>query len=130
MGHQRICKNPGHDDQGEPLTDLVRQLSRMGVKVNVTAIFTLEQVQAITDAVAGGAPSFISIFAGRIADTGRDPVPLLEQALDIMAAVPETECIWASPREILNYVQAQSVGCHIITMTVDLISKLDFLEWT
>jgi transaldolase len=120
-------KIPVTTTKGEPLTDLVRQLSRMGVKVNVTAIFTLEQVQAITDAVAGGAPSFISIFAGRIADTGRDPVPLLEQALDIMAAVPETECIWASPREILNYVQAQSVGCHIITMTVDLISKLDLL---
>ncbi len=74
-------KIPVTTTKGEPLTDLVRQLSRMGVKVNVTAVFTLEQVQAITDAVAGGAPSFISIFAGRIADTGRDPVPLLKRAL-------------------------------------------------
>jgi transaldolase len=109
------------------MTELVHDLSHDGVKVNVTAMFTLAQVDAITGAVAGGAPSYLSIFAGRIADAGVDPVPLVRRAVEIMSAAPAAECMWASPREVLNLVQANSAGCHIITMTPDLLRKLDEL---
>jgi transaldolase len=97
------------------------------VKVNVTALFTSAQVELITKAVKDGAPSYISVFAGRIADAGIDPVPLMRRAVDIMLDAPRAELIWASPREILNVVQADEVGCHIITMTHDLFAKLDLL---
>ena len=109
---------------GESLIPLIRDLSMDGVKVNVTAVFTLDQVRLATEALVGGAPSCISIFAGRIADTGIDPLPLMSRALEIMRSSPGTECIWASPREILNLIQANSIGCHIITMTPNLLDKL------
>jgi len=111
----------------EPAYELVRRLSHAGVKVNVTAVMTLEQVQAVTDALAGGAPSNISVFAGRIADTGRDPVPHLKAALEIMKAAPAAELIWASPRELLNVFQAHEIGCHIITVTNDILKKLSLV---
>jgi len=120
-------KIPVTTTAGEPLTDLVHELSSDGVKVNVTAMFTLDQVAAITKAVADGAPSYLSVFAGRIADAGTDPIPLMREAIGIMADAPGAECIWASPREVLNLIQADSVGCHIITMTPDLLKKLDGL---
>jgi transaldolase len=85
---------------------------------------TLQQVQAVTDALRGGAPSNISVFAGRIADTGRDPVPHMKAALEIMKAEPSAELIWASPRELLNVFQAHEIGCHIITVTNDILKKL------
>jgi transaldolase len=109
------------------MAPLIRELSEGGVKVNVTAVFTPSQVELITEAVKEGAPSYISVFAGRIADAGIDPVPLMARAVDIMVEAPRAELIWASPREILNVVQADQVGCHIITVTHDLLPKLDLL---
>ena len=112
---------------GEPMAPLIRELSEGGVKVNVTAIFTTAQVELVTEAVKDGAPSYLSVFAGRIADAGIDPLPIMARSVDIMTAAPRAELIWASPREVFNVVQADSVGCHIITMTWDLLSKLDLL---
>jgi transaldolase len=105
----------------------VRELSESGVQVNVTALFTTAQVELITAAVADGAPSCISVFAGRIADAGVDPLSIMQRSVDIMAAAPRAELIWASPREVLNLVQADRVGCHIITMTHDLLTKVKSL---
>ena len=90
----------------------------------MTALFTVEQVEWVTEALAGGPPSNISVFAGRIADAGVDPIPTMEKALAVMSANPELELIWASPREVLNIVQADAIGCHIITVTHDLLAKL------
>ena len=126
-GSNVYVKIPVTTTRGESLHELVRELSHSGVKVNVTAMFTPAQVDTMTAAVSGGAPSYLSIFAGRIADAGVDPIPVMQESLRIMSAAPDAECIWASPREVLNYVQAQSVGCHIITMTPDLLKKLDGL---
>jgi transaldolase len=120
-------KIPVTNTRREPAYDLVRRLSHAGVKVNVTAIMTLDQVRSVTDALAGGAPSNISVFAGRIADTGRDPVPHMRAALDIMAKAPTAELIWASPRELLNVFQAHEMGCHIITVTNDILKKLSLV---
>ena len=106
---------------------LIRRLSEAGVQLNVTAVMTLEQVQAITEALAAGTPALISVFAGRIADTGVDPVPVMREALRIMHAKPKAELIWASPRELLNIIQADEVGCHIITATNDILNKLSLL---
>ena len=97
------------------------------MKVNVTAVLTLDQVKTATAALAGGAPSFVSVFAGRIADTGREPGPIIRAALDVMAPCPNLQLIWASPRELLNVVQADLLGCHVITMTPALLEKLHLL---
>jgi transaldolase len=97
------------------------------VRLNVTALMTVEQVRWVTEALAGGPPSFISVFAGRVADTGRDPIPIMVDSLAIMAAHPNLKLIWASPREILNIVQADQIGCHVITVTHDLLKKLSIL---
>jgi len=126
-GENVYVKVPVSTTAGESLAPVVRELSESGVKVNVTALFTTAQVELITAAVKDGAPSFISVFAGRIADAGIDPMPLMRRAVEIMAEAPRAELIWASPREILNVVQADEVGCHIITMTHDLFAKLDLL---
>jgi transaldolase len=120
-------KIPVTTTKGESLADLVRDLSTDGVKVNVTAMFTLDQVKIITDSVKDGTASYLSIFAGRIADAGIDPVPLMAEAIEIMKSAPLAECIWASPREVLNLIHANSVGCHIITMTNDLLKKLGII---
>jgi len=93
----------------------------------VTAIFTLEQVRAVVDAVQGGAPTYVSVFAGRIADTGMDPVPLMAEAVRRLSAAPNTELIWASPRELLNIFQADEIGCHVITVTNDILKKLSLV---
>jgi transaldolase len=126
-GENVYVKIPVSTTAGVPMAPLVRELSESGVKVNVTALFTTAQVELITEAVKDGAPSYISVFAGRIADAGIDPVPLMARAVDIMVAAPRSELIWASPREILNVVQADQVGCHIITVTHDMLKKLDLL---
>lgn len=126
-GENVYVKVPITTTKGESLTEVVNDLSNEGVKVNVTAMFTLDQVRETTKAVQGGAASYQSIFAGRIADAGVDPVPLVREALTIMADAPGSECIWASPREVLNLVQANTIGCHIITMTHDLLKKLDLI---
>jgi transaldolase len=126
-GANVYVKVPVTTTGGESLAPVVRDLSADGVQVNVTALFTPRQVSEITTAVADGAPSCISVFAGRIADTGRDPVPIMREALEIRRAAPRAELIWASPRELLNVVQADAIGCHIITCTSDVLAKLGTL---
>jgi transaldolase len=126
-GENVYVKVPVTTTSGESMAPLVRELSEGGVKVNVTALFTTAQVELITAAVKDGAPSCISVFAGRIADAGVDPVPIMARSVEIMEQAPRAELIWASPREILNLVQADQVGCHIITVTHDLLKKLDCL---
>jgi transaldolase len=126
-GDNVYVKVPVSTTDGQSLAPLVRELSESGVKVNVTALFTTAQVELITEAVTDGAPSYISVFAGRIADAGIDPVPIMRESVDIMVAAPRSELIWASPREVLNVVQADQLGVHIITMTHDLFAKLDNL---
>jgi transaldolase len=126
-GENVYVKVPVTTTKGESMASLVRELSEDGVKVNVTALFTTAQVELITAAVKDGAPSCISVFAGRIADAGVDPVPIMARSVEIMEQAPSAELIWASPREILNLVQADRVGCHIITVTHDLLKKLDCL---
>jgi transaldolase len=123
-GENVYVKVPVTTTKGESMAPIVRELSESGVKVNVTALFTPPQVEVITQAVRDGAPSNISVFAGRIADAGVDPIPIMRESVEIMRAAPQSELIWASPREVLNLVQADSVGCHIITMTGDLLAKL------
>jgi transaldolase len=126
-GENVYVKVPVTTTAGLKLAPLVRELSEEGVKVNITALFTTAQVELITSAVKDGAPSCISVFAGRIADAGVDPVPIMSRSVEIMTKAPRAELIWASPREILNLVQADQVGCHIITITHDLLKKLDGL---
>jgi len=121
-------KVPVTNTRGAPSTDLIRELAAGGVKLNVTALCTLDQVREVAGALAGGAPSVISVFAGRIADTGRDPIPLMREALSICRdATRRIELLWASPREVLNIVQAAEIGCDIITVTSDLLAKLPLI---
>ena len=126
-GKQVSVKIPISNTRRESAIPLIRKLSHDGIALNVTAIFTLEQVQNVVDAVQGGAPCFVSVFAGRIADTGRDPVPLMAEAVKLLARAPNTELIWASPRELLNIFQADEIGCHVITVTNDIINKLSLV---
>lgn len=123
-GANVYVKIPVTNTMREPAYDLVRRLSHAGVNVNVTALMTLSQVCHVVDAVAGGAPSCISVFAGRIADTGCDPVPMMAAAVEMLRMAPGAELIWASPRELLNVFQADEIGCHIITVTNDILKKL------
>lgn len=126
-GENVYVKIPVTNTRRDPSYDLVRRLAQQGVKLNITAILTLEQVRCVVEAVEGGAPSCISVFAGRIADTGRDPVPLMAEAVEMLRAAPSAELIWASPRELLNIFQADEIGCHIITVTNDILKKLSLL---
>jgi transaldolase len=126
-GRNVYVKIPVTNTQREPANVLIRRLSHDGVKVNVTAIMTLAQVRDVAAAVNGGAPSCVSVFAGRVADTGVDPVPLMAAAVELLRPVPTAELIWASPRELLNVFQAESVGCHIITVTNDVLKKLSLV---
>lgn len=107
--------------------ELVRRLSAEGIQVNATAVLALDQVDHLAQALRGGAPSYISVFAGRVADTGRDPVPLMKSALKLMAPEPNTQLVWASPRELLNIFQADEIGCHIITVTSDVLKKVSLI---
>ena len=123
-GENVYTKIPVTNTRGESSLDLVCRLARQGVKLNVTALMTLQQVKEVAAALAGGPAAYVSMFAGRIADTGRDPVPIMAEAVDILRPYPNIELIWASPRELLNIFQANAVGCHIITATHDLLHKL------
>ena len=107
--------------------DVIRQLSADGVVVNVTAIMTVEQVRRVAEALAPETRAIVSVFAGRIADTGIDPVPLMAEALKILRERPKAELLWASPRELLNVFQANAIGCHIITATKDILAKLSLV---
>jgi transaldolase len=126
-GPNVYVKIPVTNTRGEPSDDLVHRLSHDGIRLNITALLTIDQVGCIVQAVRGGAPSCISVFAGRIADTGRDPIPVMTDALTLMRDAPDAELIWASPRELLNVVQADAIGCHIITVTPDILKKLPTL---
>lgn len=117
-------KVPVTNTRGEFAGPLISRLSRAGVFVNVTALMTTEQVRRVVDALQG-ANAFVSVFAGRIADTGRDPMPIMAESVRIVNSRPGTELIWASPRELLNVFQADAVGCHVITATDDILKKLD-----
>jgi transaldolase len=126
-GGNVYVKIPVTNTRREPSYSLACRLSHSGVKVNVTALLTLDQVRDVAAALGGGAPSYISVFAGRIADTGRDPVPLMAAAMELIRPYPNIEMIWASPRELLNIFQADSIGCHIITATPDVLKKLSLV---
>ena len=117
-------KVPVTDTRGRFSGDVITALSAGGIAVNVTAIMTLDQVRAVAEALAPDAPAIVSVFAGRIADTGLDPVPHMRECVQILKSRPRAELLWASPREVLNLFQADAIGCHIITMTNDLIAKL------
>ena len=124
-GENVYVKIPVMNTKMMPSYELIRHLSLKGVKMNITAIMTLEQVRMVSESVIGGPSCFVSIFAGRIADTGVDPVPLMRQALKILKIAPNAELLWASPREVLNVYQAESIGCPIITATNDILKKLN-----
>ncbi len=117
-------KIPVTNTRRQSSMELVHRLAHSGVKVNVTAILTLDQVRDASAALGGGAPGVVSVFAGRIADTGQDPVPLMATAVELVSAYPNVELLWASPRELLNIFQANDIGCHIITATDSVLSKL------
>jgi transaldolase len=121
------AKLPVTTTRGEPLYDAVRDLSRSGVKVNMTAIFTSEQVAKAVDALAGGEPSCVSVFAGRLADLGIDYRPIMQDAVGRARKTPNVEIIWASTREAFNVVEADAMGCHIITAPADVLQKLPAL---
>ena len=124
-GNQLYVKIPITNSRAESSIPLVKELSHQGVRLNITAIYTPAQVQATCDAVRGGAPSIVSVFAGRIGDSGRDPMPIMQTCAKIcQKAGPEIELLWASTREALNIVQAEQAGCQIITSPVDMIKKV------
>jgi len=117
-------KVPVTNTRREPCYELVRRLARRGVKLNVTALMTLAQVRDVVDALEPQVPSYVSVFAGRIADTGRDPLPLMAAAVEMLRIRPAAELIWASPRELLNVFHADAIGCQVITVTNDILKKL------
>jgi transaldolase len=126
-GENVYVKIPVTNTRRDPSYDLLRRLAEQGIKVNVTALMTLDQVRASAEALGNGPAACISVFAGRIADTGCDPVPLMAKAVEIMSPYANLELIWASPRELLNIFQADAIGCHIITVTNDILKKLELV---
>ena len=123
-GPNVYVKIPVTNTAGESTAAVIRDLTADGLLLNVTAILSIRQVEAVTEALMGTKGSIVSVFAGRIADTGRDPVPLMADAAAIVRRVPNVELLWASPREVLNVAQAEQVGCHIITLTHELLAKV------
>jgi len=126
-GPNVYVKIPVTNTKRESCCPLIHTLSHNGIKINVTAILTSDQVCRVTEALVGGAPSNVSVFAGRIADTGVDPLPMMEHAVRLLRPHPQIELIWASPRELLNVFQADAIGCHIITATPDILKKLSLV---
>ena len=120
-------KIPVTNTRGESALPLIRALAQAGVKLNVTALLTLDRCGTSAPRWPDGPPACVSVFAGRIADTGRDPVPLMAAAVEMLRPYPDVELIWASPRELLNIFQADAIGCHIITVTNDILKKLDLV---
>ena len=123
-GANVFVKIPVTNTKGESTAPLVRRLVKQGIQLNVTAIFTITQIDVVVDALAGTKRSYVSVFAGRIADTGRDPMPVMRHAVDACNRAGGLEVIWASSRELLNVFQADEIGCHVITVTPDIVKKL------
>jgi transaldolase len=126
-GKNVYVKIPVTNTKKESSCPLIARLSSAGVRVNVTAILTLKQVQDVTNVLSMERPAIVSVFAGRVADTGVDPVPMMIKALEIIKIRPKAELLWASPREMLNIIQADEIGCHIITVANDVLKKLSLL---
>lgn len=126
-GENVYVKIPVSNTKGAPTYDLINELATQGVKQNVTALMTLDQVTHVTAALAEGPAACVSVFAGRIADTGRDPLGIMVESVDILRPHSQLELIWASPRELLNIMQADDIGCHIITVTNDILKKLSIV---
>ena len=126
-GDNVYVKVPITNTRGESTRTVIRHLSSMGIKVNITAVMTPEQVESMLEALNPMVNSYVSVFAGRIADTGRDPLQIMKNCLDILAPQTKSELIWASPRELLNVYQANDIGCHIITATNDILHKLELV---
>ncbi|MBG0744589.1 MAG: transaldolase [Cylindrospermopsis raciborskii KL1] len=122
-------KIPITNTRAEPSYELVAKLSDKGVKLNVTALMSLTQVRDVISVLNPQVPSYVSIFAGRIADTGRDPLPIMAAAIELLKMTPHAELIWASPRELLNIFQADAIGCHVITVTNDILRKLTLVGY-
>jgi transaldolase len=129
LGSNVYVKIPVTNTQGEPAYPLVRELSAAGVKINVTAILTLQQVRLAAHALSPATPGIISVFAGRIADTGRDPMPVMRRSKKLLRSRPKAELLWASPRELLNIFHAEECGCDIITVVPDILKKLEFVGY-
>lgn len=127
LGENVHVKIPVTDPDGGSSVPLLRTLAAEGVRLNVTAVMTVAQVEAVAAALSDAPPSFVSLFAGRVADSGRDPIPIMVDALEVLEGSPNLELMWASPREVLNVVQADEIGCDIITLTPDLVAKLELL---
>ncbi len=123
-GDNVFVKIPVTNTKQETCYALVKKLGERKVKMNVTALMTMTQVRDVVASLNPNVPSYVSVFAGRIADTGRDPVPMMAAALEMLKMAPSAELIWASPRELLNIFQANQIGCHVITVTNDLLAKL------
>jgi transaldolase len=128
-GPNVYVKIPITNTKGAPAYELAGRLSHAGVQLNITAIMTLEQVRGVLMKLSPKTSSYISIFAGRIADTGRDPLPLMAAAVELLKIVPSAELIWASPRELLNVFHAHAIGCHIITVTNDILKKMKLVDY-
>lgn len=126
-GDNVYVKIPITNTKGKSSLALIDSLSKGGVKVNVTAMMTLKQVKEVSPALAKGPGSYVSVFAGRVADSGKDPVPMMKEVVSYLKAFPNIELIWASPRELLNLIQADEIGCHVITVTNDILKKLSLI---
>jgi transaldolase len=126
-GKNVAVKIPVTNTRREFAGRLIRTLAKAGVTLNITAIMTLDQVRAVNECLVNETPAIVSVFAGRIADTGVDPMPIMRESLEILKNRPKAELLWASPRELLNVIQANEVGCHIITATNDLLAKLTLI---
>lgn len=126
-GENVYVKIPVTNTKGQSSTELIRSAVESGIKVNVTAVFSTRQVSEVLKSLNTEVPSYISVFAGRIADTGVDPLPIMREAVSMIASNDQCELIWASPRELLNIFQAESVGCHVITASSDILKKLELV---
>ena len=123
-GPNVYVKIPITNTRREPAYSLIKRLTHAGIKTNITAMMSLDQVRHVCAAVDGGAPCYVSVFAGRVADTGRDPVSLMAAAVELLRDLPNAELLWASPRELLNIFEADAIGCHVITVSNDILKKL------
>lgn len=126
-GENVYVKIPITNTKRESAVNLIEKLAKKGVKLNITAIMTIQQVKDILPALKHSPASYVSVFAGRIADAGVDPIPVMKEAVELLKPYPQMELIWASPRELLNIVQANDIGCHVITVTNDILKKLPTL---